>query len=203
MLPLLFDLFALLYAIQAVRTIIRLARHWHAFWDPVFTPVDARLAQEAGFFLFIPIGVFLHEVGHYVTAKMVGVHVLGFHYRLFWGYVSYVGPVSPRAEWWIALSGNLVSILFGLALLAVGYWGRGLRLPLRYTLFYAGQVESVYALIAYPLLSFSGFVGDWVTIYDFGATPLLSTITLAAHVILVLILLTWWRGGKTQGAHTK
>ncbi len=194
MLPLLFDLFALLYAIQAVRTLVTLARNWRAFWDPLFTPQDARLAQEVGFFLFIPMGVFLHEVGHYVAAKMAGVQVLGFHYRLFWGYVSYRGPVPPLTDWWIALSGNLVSILFGLALLVVGYRARGLRLPLRYTLFYAGQIESVYALIGYPLLSFSGFVGDWVTIYDFRATPVVSTITLLAHLVTVLVLLTWWRG---------
>ncbi len=192
--PLLFDLFALLYAIQAVRTVIALVRRWHAFWDPLFTPEDARLAQEVGFFLIIPIGVFLHEGGHWVAARMVGARVLGFHYRLFWGYVSYEGYLSPLAHWWIALSGNLLSAIFGLALLAGGYWGRRQRLPLRYTLFYAGQIESVFSLIAYPLFSFSGFFeGDWVTIYDFGATPVASTLTLIVHLALVLVLLTWWR----------
>ena len=194
MLPLLFDLFALLYAIQSVRTVIALVRHWHAFWDPLFTPQDARLAQEVGFFLIIPIGVFLHEVGHYVAAQMVGARVLGFHYRLFWGYVSYEGYLTPLADWWIALSGNLVSVLFGLALLAAGYWGRRWRLPLRYTLLYAGQIESAFALIAYPLFSFSGvFEGDWVTIYNFNTTPVVSTLTLLVHLGLVLTLLTWWR----------
>ncbi len=191
---LLFDLFALLYAVQAMRTLVTLARNWRAFWDPFFTPQDARLAQEVGFFLFIPVGVFLHEVGHYVTAKMAGAQVLGFHYRLFWGYVSYQGELSPLAHWWIALSGNLVSILFGLVLLAVGYRARRVRFPLRYTLFYAGQIESAFALIAYPLFSFSGlFEGDWVTIYDFATTPMLSTAALIIHLALVLGILTWWR----------
>ena len=194
MLPLLFDLFALLYAIQSVRTVMALVRHWRAFWDPLFTLQDARLAQEVGFFLFIPIGVFLHEGGHYLAAQMVGARVLGFHYRLFWGYVSYEGYLTPLADWWIALSGNLLSALFGLALLAAAYRGRRWRLPLRYTLLYAGQVQSVFALIAYPLFSFSGlFEGDWVTIYNFGATPIASTTPKWTMRVMVLGLLTWWR----------
>lgn len=190
---LLFDLVALLYGLQTIRVIVTLARRWAAFWDTLFTPEDARLAQEIGFFVFIPVGVFLHEVGHWVAARQAGAWHIEFHYRLFWGYVAYVGEMSPTEVWWIALSGNLVSVLFGVGLLLAGYYGRFCPFPARYTLLYGGRVQTVYALVGYPLLSFAGFEGDWQTIYAFQRTPVLSTLTLLVHIALLIGGITWWR----------
>jgi tetratricopeptide (TPR) repeat protein len=45
-------------------------------------------------------------------------------------------------------------------------------------------------LIYYPLFTLLGFDGDWRTIYDFSSTPLLSGVTAAAHVV---ILILFWR----------
>ncbi len=193
MTPLLFDLLSLIYALQALRVLVTLYRRWSAFWDATFTPEDWRLAQEIGVFLVIPIGVLLHELGHGWAARALGARVLGLHYRLFWGYVTYEGALSPAAHWGIALAGNLVSVAFGVLLALSGYYGRGLPLPARYTLLYAGQVQTVFALVAYPLLSFAGFEGDWVTIYDFERTPVLSTVALVGHVAGFIAAATWWR----------
>lgn len=192
MIPLVFDLISVLYGIRALGVLITLLRHWSAFWDPVFTLEDARLAQEVGFFVLIPVGVFLHEVAHWVAARQAGALYTEFHYRLFWGYVAYVGPISPTEAWWIALSGNVVSVLFGIALVLIGYYGQGLGLPARYTLFYGGRVQTVYALVGYPLLSFAGFEGDWQTIYDFSRTPVLSAVTLVLHLGVLVASWIWW-----------
>ncbi len=189
----LFNLLSLLYGIQTIRVLITLKRRWTSFWDPTFTPADWRLAQELGVFVFIPIGVFWHEVGHWWAARQAGLTNVEFHYRLFWGYVAYAGTVPPLTEWWIALAGNIVSVAFGFALALWGYYGRTLPLPARYTLLYAGQVQTIYALVGYPLLSFAGFEGDWVTIYAFDRTPWLSTIALIGHLVLLFGSLTWWR----------
>ncbi len=190
---LIFNLLSVIYALQTARVIYTLARRWTAFWDPVFTPADWRLAQELCVFVFIPVGVFFHEGGHWLAARQAGLMNLEFHYRLFWGYVAYTGAVSPTLNWWIALAGNVVSVLFGFILALWGYYGRTLPIPARYTLLYAGQVQTIYALIGYPLLSFAGFQGDWVTIYAFDRTPVLSTAALIAHLALLFGSVLWWR----------
>ncbi len=196
--PLLFDLISFIYAINSVRVFIALVRSWRSFWDDKLTPQDRQLAQRVGFFLIIPFGVLLHEYGHAVATRMVGGEVVEFQWRLFWGYVRTAGSFTPAQDWWISLSGNVVSVLFGLVLVASGYWGRKLRRPLRYVLLDAGRFQVLYSLIGYPLLSFAGFIGDWVTIYDFDRTPLLSGVALAVHLLVLGGFWAWWRSAPVQ-----
>lgn len=195
---LLFTLISLVYTVQAVRVAYTLVRTWRQFWDDNFTPEEQRLAQQVGFFLIIPFGVLLHEFGHAVATWMVGGQVAKLRWFLFWGYVVPVGHFTPAQDWWIALSGNLVSVLFGFALLALGYWGRGWRRVLRYVLLDTGYFQTMYALVGYPLLSFIGFVGDWVIIYDFKRTPTLSALTGIVHLVVLLAVWAWWRSPRVR-----
>ncbi len=193
-----FDLISVLYALAGVSTLVQFIRSWRTFWDEDFTPQEQRLAQSVGFFLIIPIGVLFHEYGHLVATRMVGGRVVEFQWRFFWGYVVPVGHFTPAQDWWIALSGNLISVIFGWVLLAVGYKGRALHRVLRFLLLKTGYFQAMYALVGYPVLSLLGFVGDWIVIYDFRRTPLLSGITAVFHVLLLLGLWRWWNSRPAQ-----
>lgn len=177
-----FDFISLIYLLYGLRSLWRLRQNWRGFWDDEITYEDRRLASELAFSILIPIGVFLHEAGHAVAVWFFGGVVVDFQWHVFWGYVVPSGSFSIAQFWWISLSGNLVSILIGL-----------LPIPLVFTarrriygeLIYAFvRQELFYSLVWYPVLSFAGFGGDWVTIYDFSISPY-AHITLALHIGLL------------------
>lgn len=182
----LFDLFSLFYALLGVRAIWTAVKNWRALTDDELTAFDRRLASELAFFVFIPIGVFFHELGHALATVQVGGQVGGFHYALFYGYVIPVGRFTPLEEWWIALSGNLVSIVYGfipLILLPV------LRKAwVKYLMLAFARIQLGWSLVGYPLLTLAGFEGDWQTIYS--TSLLLSVPLFVAQAALVLGL---WR----------
>ena len=175
-----------------------LVRQWSRFWDDDLDAADRQLALQVALFLLVPLGVFLHELGHALATRSVDGRVVEFAWRVYWGFVVSAGVFSPAARWWIAFSGNLVGIVFGLALLVAGYRGRRLRRPVRFLLIQAGTVQLLFAAVAYPLLSVAGAEGDWKTIYDFASTPLLSGLTAAAHAALLIGLWAWRRTGRPQ-----
>jgi len=113
----LFDLLSLFYAFLGVRAISTAIRNWRAFTDDQLTAFDRRLASELAFFVLVPIGVLFHELGHAAATYQVGGSINwlggGFHYALFFGYVIPLGRFTALQDWWIALSGNLVSIAYG------------------------------------------------------------------------------------------
>jgi tetratricopeptide (TPR) repeat protein len=190
-----FDLFAdvisILYAVRGLFILGRLARNWRAFWDADVTADDRRLANEAAFYLLIPLGVFLHEGGHAVATWSVGGTVVDFQWRVFWGYIIPAGHFTPLQDWWIALSGNLVSIALGLLPLPLllfvrrGIWAEILESFARQQL--------IYALLWYPAFTFFGF-GDWVTIYDFSIAPY-AQLFLVFHLTLLAALFWLDRSG--------
>ena len=93
-----------------------------------------------------------------------------------------MGNFLPVESWWIAFSGNLVSIALGfLAILAVPLVKKAV---LKYLFYTFAQAELVYSVIAYPLFSFTTFRGDWLTIYDFSVKPY-AQITLGIHLFLI------------------
>jgi hypothetical protein len=177
-----FDALSFLYSLISLRVLWQLIRSWRAFWDAAVTPADRRLANEAAFFVLIPLGVFLHEAGHTLATWAFGGRVVDFQWRVFWGYIVPLGNFTPAQAWWISFSGPLVSILIGLLPIPVlprlgqGVWGELLYAFVRHELFYA--------LVWYPALSFVGFGGDWATIYDFSITPH-APITLVLHLALL------------------
>jgi len=177
-----FDLLSLFYLARGALVVVQLVRSWRLFWDADITRADRQLANNLAFFVLIPLGVFLHEGGHALATWQVGGEVVEFQWRGFWGYVKPAGDFTPLQDWWIALAGNLVSILLGLAaiplLLVVrrGIWAEIIES-------FARQ-QSFYALVWYPALSaFAGF-GDWVTIYNFAIVPW-AAIMLVVHLSLL------------------
>src|SRR5512143_1261880 len=192
----LFDLLSLFYVFVGARSLLTLRRHWREFTDADLTPFDRRLASELAFFVFIPFGVLFHELGHAVATYQVGGTIDwlggGFHYALFWGYVVPEGHFTAQQDWWIALAGNLVSVIYGFLPLAL--------LPLtkknwlKFTILTFARIQLGWSLIGYPLLTLTGIDSDWSTIYStrtlFVSAPLFVT-----HAALVAAL---WLVDRSQ-----
>lgn len=183
----------LILAVGAVATMVGLVRAWRAFWDDDFTLADRRLALQVAVFVIPPVVVLFHELGHYFAARAVGARVTNFHYGLFEGAVTAVGFRSRFDVWFMAIAGNAVSALLGLAMLLGALGSRGVRRPLRYTLLVAGLLELVFSLIAYPVLSLTGRFGDWILIYRSDGSPGLAWATGVVHVAALAALWQWWR----------
>ena len=183
----------LVFLLAMLGTLYLLARRWRKFWDADFTDEDRRLATQSAFFVVPPVVVLIHELGHFVTARLAGARVIGFHYGLVEGAVTYVGRLSAAQIWWVALAGNLAGSLCGLGMAVAG--ARAVRLPraLRHVLIVGGLLELGAQLVLYPLLSLSARFGDWEVIYDFRATPALSLATAVAHVAALGLIWNWWR----------
>lgn len=189
----------IVFGLAILGTLFLLLRRWRPFWDDDFTGEDRRLATQSAVFVLPPLVVLLHELGHLVAARLVGGHVLGFHYGLIEGAVSVAGGLSDARFWWVALAGNLAGGLSAMGMAVVG--ARAVRLPraLRHLLLLGGMLEVGFHLVIYPLLSLTGRFGDWVVIYDFGRTPALSAATAVAHAIALFVTWQWWRSvGRRQ-----
>lgn len=173
-----------LYLFGAGFAVYTLSRNWKPFWSGKPTATSRQVAGATAFFLLVPVGVLLHELGHMVAAWSTGSNVLGLHYFIYWGYVEYIpARPDPLLEWYVSLAGNFVSYLLGIVCVAGAILARALRPNVRVTLIQLGILELVQTLIAYPLLSLDpGFAGDWDTIYSFHA-PTASWATLIVHVV--------------------
>jgi len=187
----LFDLLSLFYAVLGIRAIWTAVKNWRAFTDDQLTAVDRRLANELAFFVFIPIGVFLHELGHAAATIQVGGQVVGFHYALFYGYVIPRGRFTPFEDWWIALAGNLVSVVYGFLPLILLPFAR--KVWVKYILLAFARIQLGWSLVGYPLITLAGFEGDWKTIY--GTDLSLSVPLFIVHAALVLGL---WRFDRSS-----
>jgi hypothetical protein len=159
-----FDILALLYTLVGLLGLPRLLRGWRVLVAPEPSAEGESLAAYVAIFLAVPLATLAHELGHLITAETLGASDVTLHYRIFWGYVSYAGGLSPRGDWWVALAGNAVSW----ALAAGGLLVSHTRLPpgLRSTARTFGLVEMVHTLVAYPLFSLGDLPGaDWTVIY--------------------------------------
>ncbi len=183
----------IIFGLALLGTLFLLVRRWRAFWDSDFTAEDRRLATQCAAFVVPPIVVLVHELGHLVAARAVGGRVLGFHYGLIEGSVRVAGGLSDAQFWWVALAGNLIGAGLGLGMAVAGAAGTRLPRALRRVLIMGGLLQVVFQLVVYPLMSLSARFGDWVAIYDFGATPVLSALTAAAHVVVLVAIWRWWR----------
>lgn len=178
-----FPAITVIYLLAGAFTLYQLVTSWREFWSGDLSQRNQQLAGAVAFFLLVPVGVLLHELGHMVAAWSTQSRVLGLHYFVYWGYVEYI-PSSESAllDWYVALAGNFVSYLLGVACLAVSLLSK-IKSIMRLVLFQLGVLELVQTLIFYPLISLDpGFYGDWDSIYSFRA-PIASVITLAAHLL--------------------
>ena len=180
----LFNILALLYIFRSVQLGAVIWRRRDNLRQEPLTPEKKRLGDQAAFFIAVPLAVFLHEGAHALAILAAGGQVVEFGYRVFWGYVVPAGAFTPVETWIIAMAGTLGSLGFGLAL-----WLLLRHHPsssLRYFGLRAFRFQIYFSLIYYPVFTLLGFVGDWRTIYDFAATPVLSAVTAVLHVVLLL-----------------
>ncbi|MEJ2746584.1 MAG: M50 family metallopeptidase [Anaerolineae bacterium] len=188
----LFDIFSLIYVFRSLQLSVTIGREWSSVMQEPLTRRKKYFAEQASFFIAVPIGVLIHEFGHALAVWASGGKVAEFGYRVFWGYVVPQGTFTPTQDWVISLAGTLGSLVFG-----VGIWLllKGNRhSALSYFGLRAFRFQVFFSTIYYPIFTLLGFEGDWRTIYDFKATPLLSGLLVPLHVGLVLLF--WW-GDRT------
>jgi hypothetical protein len=186
-----FDLIGGLYVVIAIATFVEVWRKGRSLWSGPVHPTEWKLLIRVAFFLVYPFVVLIHEAGHAAAAWATGQTIVAFEWMLFWGSVTHVGGASEIEHWWIAVLGTLASLVAAGGLILMAYRGRRLGLAIRAVAMWTGLFSLVFGLITYPLMSFAGVFGDWVTIYRFGATPLASSLALVVHVVLVVLLLLW------------
>lgn len=178
-----FSLLSLFYAWVGLRTVHEAWRGRAALFDARVTAADRSMLDRLAFFVLIPLGVLLHELGHAAATLQMGGQVLEFRWLLYFGYVLPGGSFTPLQDWWITLAGNLVGLLTGLAALAL------LRAPLKPAGFYLvwsfARLQLFYALIFYPVFSSFTRFGDWVTIYS-PQGGVWSWVTAGLHLLLLL-----------------
>ena len=182
-----FDFVAILYTFVSLDTLWRLWKSWPSFWDDRVSRYDHFLAQRVAIFLLVPLGVLLHEIGHSLATWQVGGEVVEFQWRVFWGYIIPRGSFTDPEIWWIAFSGNLVSILWGLIAIPSIVLTR--KQILKEMLYLFALFELTHALLFYPIFSWVAVQGDWLTIYDFSIWPY-AQLMLVVHGLLLAGL--WW-----------
>lgn len=192
----LFNLITILYIFRSVQLSLAIWREWGDIRVEPLTQRKKYLAEQASFYIAVPVGVFFHELGHALAVKLYGGEIISFlsSYRFFWGEVVHRGVYTPAERWLISLAGTLGSLLFGL-----GIWLALRHNPvssLRYFGLRAFRFQIYFSLLYYPLFSIFLPIGDWRVIYDFSATPVLSGLMLVVHVAFLLF---YWRYDR-QGA---
>ncbi len=178
------DLISIFYVIISVKVALELIRQRRYLFSGFITSYHSRLTVNAAFFFLVPIGVFLHELGHAIAIWYFGGTVTDFEWRIFWGYVASEGDFTDVERWWISFSGNLVSIVLGLISLHLyRYFGKPFFRSLVRNF---ARLQIVFSLVVYPLFSLIA-VGDWARIYNFSLKPY-SQITLGLHILLLFYL---------------
>lgn len=178
-----FNLLSLFYIFRSLQLGATIYRQWATLTQNPFTRRQKQIAEQASFFIAVPVGVFIHELLHAVPVWAFGGQVVEFAYRVFWGYVRPDRTFADPQEWFISLAGTLGNLLFGLLLwLALR---RARSAFLRFFALRAFRFQVFFALIYYPLFTLVLPIGDWRTIYDFGLTPILSAATAVVHLILL------------------
>jgi tetratricopeptide (TPR) repeat protein len=184
----LFNILALLYVFRTAQLSIAIGREWSDLKSEPLTPHKKSLANQASFFIAVPIAVFVHEASHALAILAAGGQVVEFNYRVFWGYVVPGGSFSPSEMWLIAIAGTVGSLLTGLFMWLLTRNAQSSFI--RYAGLRAVRFQIYFSLIYYPLFTLLGFDGDWRTIYDFSSTPVLSGAMLLFHAG---ILFLFWR----------
>ena len=178
-------------AALSVRAIVRGWRARHQLFAEPVTAQQLAVLVELALFVLVPISVLAHELGHAIAVWLFGGRVVGFGYLLFLGWVEYTGVTNPFAQFWIALSGNLVSLFLALITIGVGLFAP-LRRPVAALLLTAGGMILATTLVFYPALDLaSGMQGDWTQLYS---GPRSAALVLGAlHGALLLTGFAVWR----------
>jgi tetratricopeptide (TPR) repeat protein len=190
---LLFTLLSFVYVWRGIKLANMMWRSWAQLAADPLTSIKKKIAEDASFYIFVPVGVFIHEMGHAIVVWFFGGKVVEFGYFFYWGYVLPNQAFNDWQAWLLSLAGTLGNVFFALAIYFwtrnnASHWVRFLgRRVVRFQIFFA--------FIYYPIFTALLAFGDWRTIYDFGATPVLSGITAVFHAgVLLLYFLLDRRG---------
>jgi len=189
-----FNIISFLYIFRSAQLLVKIWGERAELIQEPLTRHKKQLAEQASYFIAVPISVFFHEFAHALAIWFFGGEVISFNYRFFWGYVEHGPMANPVEQWIVSIAGTVGSLLFG-----VGIWlalRNNRASSLRYFGLRAFRFQIYFSLLYYPIFSFILPIGDWRIIYDFSATPILSSTTLVIHVIFLIL---YWRYDK-QGS---
>lgn len=187
----LFNIIALLYIFRGLQLLLTIWRERSDWMHEPLTPRKKWLAEQASYFVAVPIGVFFHELAHALAIWAFGGQVVEFGYRFFWGYVVPAGSFTPTQDWIISFAGTFASLLYGVSVWLIFRHNR--LTSLRYFGLRAFRFQIYFSLIYYPIFTLFSQIGDWRIIYGFDKTPLLSGMFMVIHAI---VLWTFWQGDK-------
>lgn len=179
-----FTLLSLSQVWQGVRLGQSLWQERHQFWPEPLTGAKQRRLESAAFFLAVPPGVLLHELGHAVVVWLYGGRVLEFGFFFFWGYVLPDRTFAPLQEWVLSSAGTWASLLY--AALWGLVWYRSQSSVIRFFARRVVRFQIFFALIYYPLFTLALPIGDWRTIYDFSLAPTAAAITAVLHALILV-----------------
>ena len=189
-----FNLIALAYAVLAVQVVRRVRAAGTLTFDDEVTAADRRLIFELAFFVLTPPAVALHELGHAAATWLFGGRVEEFWFAFYWGSVlpARVPPFTSGEYAFIAAAGPLVTVLIGAAAIAwvVARPGRPARNLLLLTF---GQLQLIFALVFYPLISLPTGFGDFhILRTDLNdAIPQAGNLVTAAFLLAAFLLMRY------------
>lgn len=182
-----------------IYTLYRLFSNRASFFDHVVTREDINLIFMIGIFVLTPLGVLVHEAGHYFTAKTLGATAIELHHRGYWGFVTYTpGPDFDSSETLlVTAAGPLMSVLLAFSSLAAAVVFP-VRIVFKRTLAFFGLFSGCHILIGYPLIDiYSGLDGDFHTLY--GVLPKYGVAVAGlTHALLVVLLIVSWKRPPTR-----
>lgn len=201
--PLLDNLFSVLYGVAGLVTFVRVVQARQSFFDRIVTNEDISLAWGVSLFLLTPVGVLAHELGHYLTADYLGASDVQLHHRGYWGFVSYsaTSGVSETKLLIVIGAGPFVGVLLGYLSLAVGAL-ISRRVIFRYLLVSFGLFTVMHNLVFYPLIDALSHRydhrGDFYNLYFTSQPESMMAIVGLIHAILLGFLVLVWRRSPIQ-----
>ena len=187
------DIISIMYGLAGLYTLYSLYANRISFFDRVVTSSDINLAFMVAIFVLTPMGVLLHEAGHFFTAKAFGATQIEMHFRGYWGYVSYIkGPGFDMSKViWVTAAGPVFSVLLACLSTAAAVT-LPVRTILKRVLASFGAVSGIHILIVYPIIDLlSDMHGDFHSIYRSLPIPMAVLIGVVHALLVVLLFLSW------------
>ena len=185
------NVISILYGLVGAFTLFRLVQQRRSLFDRIVTGEDMHLVWMISFFLLTPLGVLVHEAGHYFTAEYYGATNVELNHRGYWGFVTYYGTFDSSTQFIITGAGPLIGTALGLVCFA-GAIVLPIRMILRHLLASFGFLQVFHHLVGYPLLDLlSGFEGDFSTIYSLLSIRDAVFVGMVHLVLIALLRLSW------------
>ncbi|MDP6065200.1 MAG: hypothetical protein QGI49_10485 [SAR202 cluster bacterium] len=191
------NVISILYGLVGAFTLFRLVQQRRSLFDRIVTGEDMHLVWMISFFLLTPLGVLVHEAGHYFTAEYYGATNVELNHRGYWGFVTYYGTFDSSTQLIITGAGPFVGVVLGFVCL-VGAIVLPIRMILRHLLACFGVLQAFHHLVGYPLLDLlSGFEGDFSTIYSLLSIRDAIVVGIV-HLVLIALLRLSWQSPRTR-----